>query len=117
MEKKISLDKCNRTFEYLFNVLTDKEIPFEYEKELSFKILMNHIDLETTTGRLRFVFCIISILHIFAINDISSYFIVIQNLIRAIKNGKISKRLARLIIRRLLKLNIAVDPELIEVAT
>jgi hypothetical protein len=55
-------------------------------------------------------------IHIFAINDISSYFILIQNLIKAIKNGKISKRLARLIIRRLLRLKIAVDPELIQVA-
>ena len=114
--KKISLDKCDQTFEYLFNVLTNKEIPFEYKKELSFKILMDHVDLQTTAGRLRFAFCIISILHIFAINDISSYFILIQNLIKAIKNGKISKRLARLIIRRLLRLNIAVDPELIQVA-
>jgi hypothetical protein len=114
--KRISLDKCDRTFEYLFNVLTNKEIPFEYKKELSFKILMDHVDLQTTPGRLRFAFCIISILHIFAINDISSYFILIQNLIKAIKNGKISKRLARLIIRRLLRLKIAVDPELIQVA-
>ena len=114
--KKISLDKCDQTFEYLFNVLTNKEIPFEYKKELSFKILMDHVDLKTTAGRLRFAFCIISILHIFAINDISSYFILIQNLIKAIKNGKISKRLARLIIRRLLRLNIAVDPELIKAA-
>ena len=114
--KKISLDKCDKTFEYLLNVLTDKEIPFEYKKELSFKILMDHVDLQTTAGRLRFAFCIISILHIFAINDISSYFILIQNLIKAIKNGKISKRLACLIIRRLLRLNIAVDPELIQVA-
>jgi hypothetical protein len=114
--KRIFLDKCDRTFEYLFNVLTNKEIPFEYKKELSFKILMDHVDLQTTPGRLRFAFCIISILHIFAITDTSSYFILIQNLIKAIKNGKISKRLARLIIRRLLRLKIAVDPELIQVA-
>ena len=96
VDDKDKLDKCDRTFEYMFNVLTNKEIPFEYKKG--------------------FVFCIISILHIFAINDISSYFILIQNLIKAIKNGKISKRLARLIVRRLLRLNIALDPELIQEA-
>lgn len=97
-------------------MLTNKEIPFEYKKELSFKILMDHVDLQTTPRRLRVVFCIIFILHIFATSDISSYFILMQNLIKAIKNGKISKRLARLIIRRLLRLNILVDPDLIEVA-
>lgn len=78
---------------------------------------MDHVDLPTTAERLRFAFCIISILHLLAINDMSSYFILIQNLIKAIKNGKISKRLARLIIRRFLRLNILVDPELIQVAT
>lgn len=97
-------------------MLTNQEIPFEYKKELSFKILMNHVDLQTTAGHLRFAFCIISILHIFAINDSSSYFILIQNLIQAIKNVKISRRLARLIIKILLRLDIPVDPELIELA-
>ena len=58
----------------------------------------------------------ISIIHIFALNDFSSSFILMQNLIKAIKSGKISKRLARLIIRRLLRLNVPVDPELIELA-
>ena len=116
MEKKIILNDCNRTFEYMFQVLTSKDIPFESKKELSLKIIVNHVGLETAAGRIRFVFCIISIMHIFVINDISSYFILIENLIKAIKSGKISKRLARLIIRRLLKLNAPVDPELIEAA-
>ena len=114
--KKISLEQCDQSLEYLFHVLINKEIPFEYKQQLSFKILMNHLDLDTTTGRIRFALCIISILHIFAITDISNYFILIQNLIEAIKKGKISKRLARLIIRRLIKLNLVVDPELIEAA-
>ena len=79
---------------------------------------MNNVDRKITGGRIRFVLCIIFILHIFATNYISSYFLLIQNLIKAIKNGKISKRLARLIIRRLMRLerDIAVDPELLEVA-
>ncbi len=114
--KKISLDQCDQTFEYLFQVLSNKEIPFEYKREVSFKILMDHLDLATTSSRLRFIFCILSILHIFAISDIASYFLMMKNLIKAVKNGKISKRLARLIIRRLIKLNMVVDPELIEAA-
>lgn len=68
--KKIVLNECDRTFEYMFQVLTNKDIPFEYKKEMSFKILMDHVDLKTTAGRIRFVFCIISIIQIFAINDI-----------------------------------------------
>lgn len=114
--KKIVLKECDRTLEYMFQVLTNKDIAFEYKKKMSFKILMDHVDLRTTAGRIRFVFCIISISHVFALNDISSYFILMQNLIKAIKSGKISKRLARLIIRKLLRLNMAVDPELIKVA-
>jgi hypothetical protein len=112
--KKIILTECGRTFEYMFQVLTNKEIPFERKKEMSFKILMDHVDLKTTAGRIRFVLCIISIMHIFSLNDISSYFILMENLIKAIKSGKISKRLARLIIRRLLRLNLVVHPELID---
>jgi hypothetical protein len=114
--KKIVLNECDRTFEYMFQVLNNKDLPFEYKQEMSFKILMDHVDIKTTAGRIRFVLCIISIIHIFALNDFSSSFILMQNLIKAIKSGKISKRLARLIIRRLLRLNVPVDPELIELA-
>jgi len=39
-----------------------------------------------------------------------------QNLIKAVKDGKISKRLVRSIIRRLIKQGIQVDPELIDAA-
>lgn len=77
---------------------------------------MNNVDLKTKAELIRFLFCIISILHIFSITDISSYFILIQSLINAIKNGKISERLARLIIRKLIRLGISIDPELIDAA-
>lgn len=33
----LEIDKCDQTFEYLFNVLTNKEIPFEYKKNLVLK--------------------------------------------------------------------------------
>lgn len=114
--KKIVLNECDRTFEYMFQVLINKDIPFEHKKKMSLKILMDHVDLKTTAGRIRFLFCIISIIQIFALNDMSGYFILMQNLLQAIKSGKIPKRLARLIIRRLLRLNLLVDPELIKVA-
>lgn len=39
-----------------------------------------------------------------------------QNLANPIKSGKISKRLARLIVRRLLRAKMTVDPDLLEAA-
>jgi len=100
----------------MFQVLSSLDIPFQEKEEWSLKILRDHLDLDlgTTSGRVHLIFCIISILYIFAIFDISSYFLMIKNLIKAIKDGKISKQLARLIIRRLRKLNIPIDPELID---
>ena len=114
--EKIVLEECDKSFEYLFKVLINKEIPFESKKDVSFKILMDHLDLKTRIGRIRFVICIVSFIYLLGLNDISGYFIVMQNLVKAIKNGKLSKRLARLIIRRLLKLGAVIDPELIEAA-
>ena len=115
--KKIVLNKCDQSLKYLFQVLNNKDLTFKDKKDASFKILMEHVDLKTTAGRIRFVLCIFSILHILTLNDSSSYYALMQSLIEAIKSGKISKKLARLIIRKLRKLNVAIDPELIEVAS
>ena len=46
---------------------------------------MDHVDLQIRARCVQFAFYIISILHIFVLNDISSYFILIQSLIKAIK--------------------------------
>ena len=114
--QKIVLDQCDQTLTYLFTMLSSEDIPFNVKKEMSFKILMEHLSLSTPSGRVRFLICIISMLHVFAIADISCYFIMMQNLIKAVKNGKISKQLARMIIRRLLRLKLDVDPEFIKAA-
>ena len=98
----------------MYHVLTDVNIPFQYKREMTYKILMQHLDLSTAAGRIRFIICIVSMIHIFTISDVSGLVILIQNLIDAIKSGKISKRIARLIIRRLKRLKIPIDPELIE---
>jgi hypothetical protein len=45
----------------------------------------------------------------------SSYYIILKNLIKAIKQGKISKVVGRAIIRKLKKKGLPVDPELLEV--
>jgi hypothetical protein len=117
VEKKIVLNECDQPFKYIFQMLTDKEIPFEDRKKVSFKILIDHVDLKTAAGCIRFAFCIISIMHIFAINNnMSSYFMLMENLKEAVKSGKISRRLIRFIIRRLLRLNMLVDLDLVKAA-
>lgn len=115
--EKIYLNQYDRNFEYLVKVLSDQNIPFKEKKELTGSILMEYLDLKTVNGRIRFVLCIVSILHIFSIHDLSNYFIIMKNLIEAIKKGKISKVLARLIIRRLRSEGVEIDPELIMAAS
>ena len=114
--KKISLEQYDGPLQYMYHVLTDANIPFQYKREMTYKILTQYIDLSTTAGRIRFVLYIVSMIYIFTISDVSGLVILIQNLIDAIKSGRISKKIARLIIRRLKRLNIPIDPELIQVA-
>ena len=96
----------------MFNILSNKDLPFEKRKEISLNILLKHVDLTTNDTSISFVLCIIFILR--AANDISSFAILMENLLKAIKNGTLSKKLARLIVRRLLKANVLVDLELRE---
>jgi hypothetical protein len=42
---------------------------------------------------------------------------LVKNLIKAIKEGRISKAIGRAIVRRLKKKGIAIDPELLEVVS
>ena len=60
------------------------------------------------------ILCLIPILLILAIQNPACYYLVIKNLIQAIKEGRISKRIARIIVRRLLKKGRMVDPELLD---
>ena len=111
------LEQCDATFEYMVQVLLDKDIPIAYKKELSFKIIMQYVDLKTPHGRKTFLCCILAIFHVFSLTDgIQNHFILLQNLINAVKSGKLSKQLARVIIRRLIKSKMYVDPELAMVA-
>lgn len=66
-------------------------------------------------GHVNFAICVTFILYILATQNISGYYIFIKNLIKAIKEGKISRKIARLIIRKLRAQGILIDPELLEV--
>lgn len=113
--EKIYLDQCDQNLKYLFNILKDETIPFEEKEKVTHSILTKYLNLKTQFGRRNFVLCIVFILYILATNHHSSFYIMMRNLIKAIREGKISKAMARLIIRRLKKKGIAIDPELADI--
>lgn len=77
---------------------------------------MEHLNLKTHSGRIRFVLCIVLLLFIFSSSSFSNCYVLMESLIEAVREGRISKALARLIIRKLKARGITVDPELIKVA-
>ena len=103
--------------EYLFKILEDKTIPFEEKEKVTRSILTKYLDLKTMNGRITFVLCIVFVLYILSIQNTSGFYILLKNLIKAIKEGRISKEIGRSIIKRLQKKGIAVDPELLEVVS
>lgn len=112
---KIYLDQCSQNLQYLFKVLDDPNIPYKKKEELARKIFTKYLNLKTSFGRSNFALCLIFIFYILSIQSASSFHIMISNLIRAIREGQISKSMGRLIVRRLKKKGIPVDPELIDV--
>lgn len=113
--EKLYLDQCDPTMEYLFKILEDETIPFEERKMLAYSILTKYLNLKTQSGRRNFTLCIVLIFQILSSQNRSSFYIMMQNLITAIREGQISKGIGRLIVRRLRKKNIVIAPELIEV--
>lgn len=112
---KICLDQCEQNLEYLFNILTGTTLPFEEKEKVTGSIFAKYVNLKTMAGRLNFVLCIVSILSVFAIHDIFSYHIILKHLMKAIKEGRISKVIGRAIIRILQKKGLPVNPELLDV--
>jgi hypothetical protein len=90
-------------------------LPFEEKEKLTRSILTKYLNLKTAYGRLNSVRCIVFILSIFSIQNMSSYHIILKNLIKAIKEGRIPKIVGRAIIRKLKKRGLLVNPELLEV--
>lgn len=115
--EKIYLDQCDQSLEYLFKILEDETIPFEEKGKVARSILTKYLDLKTMNGRIGFVLCIVFVLYILSIQNPSGFYILLKNLIQAIKEGRISKAIGRSIVRRLQKKGIAIDPELLEVVS
>lgn len=112
--EKIWLDQCDQNLEYLWKILNDKTIKPEEKNRQCLSILTNYLNLNTHRGRLNFIFCLLAILRILSVLDFTSYYMLLDNLIKALKAGKIPKRLVRRIVRKLLREKIPVDPELVQ---
>lgn len=113
--EKIYLDQCDQNIEYLFRVLRDTTLPFEEKEKITRSILTKYLNLKTADGRVNFVLCIVFILYIFSTESMSSYYVILKNLLKAIKEGRVSKIVGRTIIRKLKKRGLPIDPELLEV--
>jgi hypothetical protein len=112
--EKIHLDPCDQNIQYLFMILKDPTLPFEQKEKLTRSILSEYLNLNTVDGRVNFVICIVSILYTVSTHSPSSYFLILKNLIEAIKGGKIPKVVARAIARKLKKRGLPIDPELLD---
>ena len=113
---KIYLDNCDENLSYLFDILLSDKIPFDEKRKKAYASLTNYLDLKTLAGRRNFILCVVVIFYILATKDLSSFYVMMQSLIKAVREGRISKAMARIIIRRLRKKGLPVDPELVELA-
>lgn len=110
--RKMCLDQCDETLKYLFDILEDETIPFDERKEIAHSVLTKYLNLKTASGRRNFVLCIVFIIYILFNNHHSSFYLMMKSLIKAIREGKITKPMARLIVRKLRKKGVTIDPEL-----
>ena len=113
--REIDLDQCDQNLKYLFDILEDERIPFEERKEIAHSVLTKYLNLKTPFGRRNFVLCIVFIIYILFTNHRSSFYLMMKSLIKAIREGKITKPMARFIVRKLRKKGVPIDPELAEI--
>lgn len=78
----------------LFTVLDDSNISFEEKQKFVHKILREYLNLKTMSERALLIMCLIFFLYVLAINSPANFYIIIQNLVAAIKEDRIPKKLA-----------------------
>ena len=101
--EKIYLDECDKPLEYLFSILDDESIPFEERRKAAHSILTKRLSINTQSGRRNLALCLTFIIYILFKNKTSSFYIIMKGLIEAVREGKITKQVARIIVRRLKK--------------
>lgn len=111
------LEECNYDFKYLVSTLSNKEIPYRDRQKKALIILKKQLNFETKESLIRFITCAVSVITLLTIlGDTTSIFLMMQNLLEVLREGKISKRVARILIRRFRRKGVKVDPELMEAA-
>lgn len=108
---------CDENLRHLFRMLQDPDVTDKRKRQLTKKFFRKQLDLTTNTGKVNFILCVVFILWLFSTQSLASFDIMMSNLIRAIREGRISKAAARAIIRRLRKEGVYIDPELVEAAS
>ena len=113
--EKIYLDQCDQNLKYLFDILEDETIPFKERKEIAQSVLTKYLNPKTPFGRRNVVLCITFMIYILSIKRHSSFYLMMKSLIKAIREGRILKQMARLIVRRLRKKGVPINTELAEI--
>lgn len=113
---KIYIDLCHQNFEYLFNILEDSAIPYAAREKMADKTLTQYLELATNDGRINFVICMVTLILILFHNNKAGFHLLFEALIKALREGKLSKRMARIIIRRLQRQGIPISPEFVDLA-
>lgn len=115
---QITLDQCEDKYEYLHKIFKDKNIPFKEKENFTRLILTQHVDLKDMFLNVRFIMCMVSLISLLWFNDdLESIYILFKTLIEAIRQGVISKAVGRVIIRKLLRQGVKIDPELLRVVS
>lgn len=91
------------------------DLPFQEKEKTARSVMIKYLTIKTPAEHINFVICLTLMLILLSNTNYSSFYIVIKSIIKAIKEGKILKRVARLIIRRLKGKNINIDTELLEI--
>jgi hypothetical protein len=112
--EKIYFDQCHQSVRYLFLILSDPNVPYIEKENVSRKVLKQSLNIGTHDGRVNFVLCISIMLYIFSSQDPANYYVILQDLIKAIRDGRISKLIGRAILKRLIRKGIPIDPDLID---
>lgn len=100
-KEKIYLDVCDQGFKYVFKILKDKTIPFEEKEKTARMILTKYLDLKTLAGRLSSVLCLVVILSLVANRNLPGFYSLLKNIIKAIREEKITQAMAQYLIRKL----------------
>lgn len=116
----IAKDKIiDEKWTYLFEFLSSPTIEYDTKVKKANEMLQQNLDLSTKLGKIRFIFIILFIL--FGLRRLgpenNGFIALMESLLEALRSGKLSKKLARLIIRRLRRRNIPIDSEFIDLAS